>query len=66
MKPTKTRKETLADVAARSSEDFGAAKRFESPVRRVLKTPKPSRESGDRPTGRDGLAKVRKSQPCRR
>jgi hypothetical protein len=40
MKQTKTREETLAELAARISEGSGAAKRFTSLVKRVLKTPK--------------------------
>jgi hypothetical protein len=40
MKTTKTRDETLADLASRCSEGAGAAKRFTALVRRVIKTPK--------------------------
>ena len=40
MKPTKTREETLAELALNSSEGAGAAKRFTALIRRVIKTPK--------------------------
>lgn len=40
MKTAKTQEETLADLASRCSEGPGAAKRFTSLVRRVIKTPK--------------------------
>jgi hypothetical protein len=40
MKPTKTREETLKRLARDAREGAGAAKRFTSLVKRVIKTPK--------------------------
>jgi hypothetical protein len=40
MKKTETREETLARLARHARNGAGAAKRFESLLRRVIKTPK--------------------------
>jgi hypothetical protein len=40
MKKTETREDTLERLARNSSEGAGAAKRFSSLVKRVIKTPK--------------------------
>jgi len=42
MKKTETREETLARLARDAREGTGAAKRFETLVKRVSKTPSPA------------------------
>lgn len=50
MKPSKTREETLAELAARSSEGKAAAKRFESLTKRMIETPPKPRASAKKPS----------------
>jgi hypothetical protein len=51
MKKTETREETLERLAKDASEGRGAARRFETLVRRVAKTPSPAvKASEEEPT----------------
>ena len=47
MKKTETREETLERLARDASEGAGAAKRFETLVKRVAKTPSPAAQAKD-------------------
>ena len=49
MKKTETREETLERLAEHASEGKTAAKRFETLVRRVAKTPTPAAQAKDSP-----------------
>jgi hypothetical protein len=51
MKKTETREETLARLARDASEGPAAAKRFESLVRRMIKTPPQPRKTATKSRG---------------
>jgi hypothetical protein len=48
VKKTETREETLERLAKDASEGAGAAKRFETLVRRVAKTPSPAAQAKEK------------------
>jgi hypothetical protein len=58
MKKAETREETLTRLARDSSEGAGAAKRFTSLLRRVIKTPKAEADRRAREWREERAAKI--------